>query len=221
MKRLILRSKVLEGPDGNAMLCRQPDKAKCGFDHVNRSGMRVCDHGFTLVEVLIALVLFSLIGVAGFTLLNAVVGVQSRTEHRLDRLAELQRAMHVMVLDFQQVAGSSVFVEDGAASFRRYSSSGVSQTIAVRYDLDEQNFRRTVSIAGRPAQEQTVLSGVEEIRWLFFDATTGWTPTWPAAGADGDLPPQAIAAELTIADERGGLAGVLRRVVRLPAPAAL
>ncbi len=187
----------------------------------DRSGRRVGDHGFTLVEVLVALVLFSLIGVAGFSLLNAVVGVQSRTEHRLDRLAELQRAMHVMVLDFQQVASSSVFVEDGAATFRRYVNSKVSQTIAVRYDLDERNFRRTVSFAGRPAQEQILLSGVEDIRWLFFDASTGWTQPWPVAGADGELPPQAISAELTIADERGGLAGVLRRVVRLPAPAAL
>lgn len=200
---------------------QQPVEAQCAFDRGDRSGRRVGDHGFTLVEVLIALVLFSLIGVAGFSLLNAVVGVQSRTEHRLDHLAELQRAMHVMVLDFQQVASSTVLVEEGAASFRRYANSGVSQTIAVRYDLDEQNFRRTVSLAGRPAQEQTLLSGVEAIRWLYFDASTGWTPTWPAAGANKDFLPQAIAAELTIADKRSGLAGVLRRVVRLPAPAAL
>lgn len=183
--------------------------------------MRQRDHGFTLVEVLIALALFSLIGVAGFSLLNAVVGVQSRTEQRLDHLAQMQRAMHVMVLDFQQIAVPPISIEEGAATFRRYASTGISQTVAVRYDLDEQNFRRTLSLAGGGAQEQTLLSGVESLRWQFFQAGAGWTETWPPAGADDDLLPQAISAELTIRDERGGLAGLLRRVVRLPAQAAL
>lgn len=183
--------------------------------------MRGRGHGFTLVEVLIALALFSLIGVAGFSLLNAVVGVQSRTEQRLDRLAAMQRAMHVMVVDFQQIAVPPISVEAGSATFRRYANSGLSQTVAVRYDLDEENFRRTLSLPGGGAQEQTLLSGVESIRWQFFDAGAGWTETWPPAGSNDDSLPQAIAAELTIRDERGGLAGLLRRVVRLPAQAKL
>ena len=47
-----------------------------------------CRKGFTLIEVLIALGLFALIGVAGFTLLNSVLRTQDATDTRLGRMAE-------------------------------------------------------------------------------------------------------------------------------------
>ena len=45
--------------------------------------------GFSLVEVLVALAIFALIGVAGFSMLDQVLRTQRLTEGRLERLAEL------------------------------------------------------------------------------------------------------------------------------------
>ena len=47
---------------------------------------RDTEAGLTLVEVLVALALFSLIGLAGFTMLDNILRVQSGTQGRLERL---------------------------------------------------------------------------------------------------------------------------------------
>ena len=56
--------------------------------------------------MLIALGLFALIGVAGFTLLNSVLRTQDATDTRLGRMAEIQRAMLVVSSDLDQITGS-------------------------------------------------------------------------------------------------------------------
>ena len=175
------------------------------------------EDGFTLIEVLIALVLFSLIGVAGFSLLNAIVGVQARTDQRLERLAELQRAMHVVTLDFQQIQSGTLLVEGASASLRRGSAG---QSLTVRYDFDQGSLRRTLE-AGAGERAQTLISNVTAFRWLFFAPGQGWLETWPPEGETRDGLPAAISAEVTLGEARGGLSGALRRVVRLPAEAAL
>ncbi len=60
--------------------------------------------GFTLLELMISLGLFALIAVAGLALVDSVIGVDGRTEARLDRVADLQRAMVVVSSDLDQIA---------------------------------------------------------------------------------------------------------------------
>ena len=71
-------------------------------------GGRDREAGVTLTEVLVALVLFALIGGAGLAVLDQVLRVQARTDGRLERLAEVQRAMHLLTLDFMQATGGSL-----------------------------------------------------------------------------------------------------------------
>ena len=92
--------------------------------------------------MLVALVLFALIGTAGFSVLDQVIRVQARTDGRLERLAEMQRAMHLVTLDFMQASGGSLSFADGAVSFRR--GAGVGE-IAVRYGLEDTALVRSVS----------------------------------------------------------------------------
>ena len=56
--------------------------------------------------MLVALVLFALIGGAGLAVLD-----QARTDGRLERLADVQRAMHLLTLDFMQATGGSLGLE--------------------------------------------------------------------------------------------------------------
>ncbi|WP_226948552.1 PulJ/GspJ family protein, partial [Rhizorhabdus wittichii] len=60
--------------------------------------------GFTLIELMISLALFGLIALAGLALVDSLMGIRDRTEGRLDRLAEVQRAMYVIDNDLTQIS---------------------------------------------------------------------------------------------------------------------
>ena len=66
-------------------------------------------NGFTLIEVIIALSLFALIGVAGFSMLSGVLQTQERTDGRLQRLSDIQRAVFVISADLDQLSDCTPF----------------------------------------------------------------------------------------------------------------
>ncbi len=173
--------------------------------------------GVTLIEMLVALVLFALIAVAGFTVLDQVVRVQNGTQGRLDRLAELQRTMQILTQDLMLASGASLSFSDNAVSFRRSAANG---EMAVRYDLEDATLVRSVSgVSGagaRPAR-QPLLSGIDGLRWSFLDAKRQWNARWPKAPDAPPANPAAVALDLAITGR--GLEGDLRRIAILPAEA--
>jgi general secretion pathway protein J len=183
--------------------------------------------GFTLVEVLIALALFALIGVAGFTLLNSVLRTQGATETRLDRMAEIQRAMLVITSDLDQLTGS-VAGGGGSLALRKPDLGG--GVVNVRYDLTGEAVTRTVTGAGGE-RVQTVLTGVSSARWTFHRRNGDWLEQWPLSDAfpqvtpglasgrtrvDPDQGLTAIALDLTLAGIDGRPGATVRRVVSIP-----
>lgn len=177
---------------------------------------RARQRGFTLVEVLVTLVLFSLIGVAGFSLVDGLIRVQYGTEGRLERLAELQRGMHVMTLDFEQISSDALAVDGNSVSFRRISPSG--GDLSVRYDLIDGNLRRTLSERfGNVSTAQGLVSSVQALDWQFYLPELGWQDSWPPESTFIDTRPTAIAVDLILDPNAAGLSGSLRRVVQLPA----
>lgn len=172
--------------------------------------------GVTLIEVLVALALFALIGTAGFGVLDQVLRVQSGTEGRLDRLAELQRAMHLTSWDLMQAAGGSLTFTDGVLAFRRPGGdAGGSDEIAVSYGIEDGILVRKLSgsRSETPAR-QSLIGGVEAVSWTFYAPGVGWAETWPPErGTPGN--PAAIALDATLGG--GVLSGHLRRIAILPA----
>ncbi|HWK35625.1 PulJ/GspJ family protein [Sphingomonas sp.] len=172
------------------------------------------ESGFTLIELMIALVLFALISVAGLALVDSVLGVQGRTEARLDRLAELQRTMLVVTSDVEQVANGDIAGGGDRLTFTRAAPGLGGASVAVTYLLRDGVLTR--SVGGRT---QALLTGVNGARWRFFGDS--WANQWPVS-ADGEDAaaawPRAIALEVTVAPGRGP-AGALRRVILLPARA--
>lgn len=175
---------------------------------------RRAQSGFTLIEMLIALALFSLIGIAGFTLVSGILRVQERTEGRLERLAQLQRAMYLLTFDLEQVADGVIEFDGGGLSFRR--STAGRGPILVRYDLADGALRRILSAELGTSRTQLLIAGVGSLRWHFFARGTGWSDDWPPNRLDPGAVPNAVAADLTLVEEAGEPAGVLRRLVRLP-----
>ena len=166
------------------------------------------DAGFTLVEVVVAVGLFGLIAMAGFTLLDSELGVQARTDGRLERLGDMQRAMYVLSADFEQMS-SEPAMAGSAVSFRRLATGSQAGEVEVSYSLDGQVLVRT--LAGRP---QRLIDGVSTARWSFYSDAAGWAPDWPQEPAAPR--PTAAALDITLTAGPDSAGGTLRRVVAMP-----
>ena len=174
--------------------------------------------GFSLIEVMIALMLFSLISLAGIVLVNSILQVRERTEGRLDELGDLQRAMLVVSSDFEQARSQTLRVDERGASIQRADEVAV---IDVTYHLTDGKLMRQLSGGQGSGAAQTVLNRVAAARWRIFVKNSGWLDQWPqAAGAvqstSGEQPsPMALSFEIDLDDSRIGVNGTLRSVVLL------
>ncbi|HEV7227315.1 prepilin-type N-terminal cleavage/methylation domain-containing protein [Brevundimonas sp.] len=182
-----------------------------------RRKTRSARQGFTLIEVIVALGLFSLIALAGFALLRAVLDAQTRTEARLERLSEIQRSLFVVTADLDQVSGRIEGMPD-AITFQKTDPTGRPHLIG--YGVQDGALIRTV--AGPAGQRtQTVLRGVTSARWSYRLSGLGWGPisTLPVAADAGLEVPQptvrAVALDLALTGPDGRPTEV-RRVVAVP-----
>lgn len=174
--------------------------------------------GFTLIEVMVALGLFSLIALAGFTLLDGVIGTRDRLDGRLARVAELQRAMYLITLDFEALDTGPIELSDNALAFRRRSPTSLGGSTPVRYLLVDGGLHRQVGASA----DQRLINGVSVVEWSFHFRDLGWTSQPGASVAPGSLQtsearPDAVALTVDLSGSDGGLEGHLRRVVELPA----
>lgn len=166
------------------------------------------EQGFTLIEVMISLGLFALIAVAGLGLVDSVLGVQGKTEQRLDRLADYQRAMFIVSSDLDQLARGPVAGGGAAISFTRSAAGFGGPPVPVAYASRGGVLLRIAGVA-----PQTVLTGVTDARWRFYDQGS-WVDHWPLDDEHKDDRPQAVAIDMRVDG------GTLRRVVTLPADPA-
>lgn len=67
--------------------------------------------GFTLIEVLVALTIFTIIGLASTSLLTSVIDSSDLSVERFDKLQQLQRAMLTIERDVQQAMLRPVRIE--------------------------------------------------------------------------------------------------------------
>ena len=165
---------------------------------------RVADAGITLVEMLVALALFSLVGLAGFTMLDAVLNVQDRTDGRLERLAGIDRTLMVFSRDFSQADPLSVTLtpealEAVAGDTRRGYRIDVGTVIRKTENIED----------GEPALQQALLENVSGLSFRILSTGQQWFEEWPVE----DIPPQARAVEMTLTLEGGD---TVLRLAELP-----
>lgn len=172
--------------------------------------------GFTLIELIISLALFGLIAMAGLALVDALMGIRDRTEGRLDRLAEIQRAMYVIDNDLSQASNGPIAGDANAVSFNRPLAAEGGMPVQVHYQLGSGVLLRSLRGRGLPQGAQRVLQGVGTIRWSYYRPQGGWIDHWPADADQADSWPAAIAADIALAPG-GTVRGSVRRVVSLPA----
>lgn len=74
--------------------------------------------GFTLIEMMVALLIFALITAAGVAVMNSTLTNQSAVRVRVERYAELQRMRAIVKADLSQAATRRTRGEDGVPALR-------------------------------------------------------------------------------------------------------
>lgn len=160
--------------------------------------------GFTLIELLVALVLFALISLAGLSLVETMVRLERGSSGRLERLADVQRALFLVGADFGQLVDGPDRTAQGIM-FRRLTSDGVHDLL---YRSDQAGLHRVID-----GNDRLLLGGVGQIVWRFAKHG-GWTGE-PRSRSDAVRP---SAVELTFQlHSAGGAEGPVRKVIELPA----
>ena len=166
---------------------------------MNRSALFKAQLGFTLLEVLLAVVIFSIISLSSFTIFNTVLTSDETSRLKTERLNELQRAFLIIERDITQIARRKVrlngegsidaFVHTTSESFSTstqalgfvrhgWTNPGLvlprSDLQTVGYQLNDGNFERihfnfVDPVLGEAPKVRKLLTKVIEAKFEFHD----------------------------------------------------
>ncbi len=196
---------------------------------------RLKQSGFTLIEILLATLVFALVSMASFAVLDSVLKSDEASRQKIEELQALQRAFFIMERDFRQVsqrhvrangerASRSVFAggkfilesEGDAVAFVKdgWRNPGMvlprSELQSVAYRMKEENLERmffvyTDPVAGEEPRTQILLKDIEELTFEYM-ASSDWKEQWEEVTL-----PQAVAVKVKTKSF-----GEIRRIFILP-----
>lgn len=200
------------------------------------------DNGFTLLEVLIAIVITALIGLGTSQLLSGTIKAQSITQKNSERFEQIQRTILLLSRDIQQINTRAIRDEYGdfqpaltnsnalylfeltRSGWRNPMDNDRSESQRVAYELvDGELLRHYWKVLDR-AQDtesvfQSLLKGVDKMSLRFMDSNFKWVDSWPPAQSPSAVNPRQrnhelpIALEITVVHDHFG---TLTRLYDLP-----
>jgi len=195
--------------------------------------------GFTLLELLIAIAIFAILGLATYRMLDSVLSTDAATRSHEQQLRELVRAMAAFERDVLQVAvrpirdpfgdpqpalrsepSDASALELTRAGWRNPLGQPRAELQRVRWQLSGEQWQRRYWRVLDQAQDsqpqvQQALDGVQALSLRYLDDEGQWHADWPPPNAAGDglLTDLPRALELRLDHRRYG---ELRRLLRLP-----
>ncbi|WP_191489887.1 type II secretion system minor pseudopilin GspJ [Pseudomonas sp. FEN] len=176
--------------------------------------------GFTLVELVIALALFSLIGLASHRLYDGVLLTQARVSSHEQGLRNLQRAMALLERDVMQATipkeGVAVTLRAGQLNLQRGNARNPldeprSERQEVAYRLEEGTLWRYQRSLDLPeTHKQPVLRDVRALQWRLYVDKVGWRSDGTSTPGRSPVHPRAL--EITLS---AGRFAEIRRVILL------
>lgn len=199
--------------------------------------MRLDHHkGFTLLEILIALFIFTILSIMMAGGLRTVINAQSGAERSAERLRQMQIVLVRMSRDIEQVVNRPVKTRNGqdasaffgtpeGFAFTHGGIAGQAQQRQVlqraQYIWGHQQLWRMVwdvldQAANSPKPNQRlIMDHVTNARFEYLDAKNIFHKNWPVQGMANQPLPRAVRVSLTIANW-----GTIRQIYVIPAQAA-
>lgn len=170
--------------------------------------------GFTLLELLVAMAIFSVMSVMAYSGLRSMIDTREHVEKEAKQLAELQMAFTFLGRDVQQALARKVRDESGEflsamvwddvfEPYMEFTKKGYhnptgrprSNLQRVKYQLADGELRKyTWAVLDRaPGSEpfsRLILSGVETFSAEFLDEMGQWHTKWPVNPLGGEISPQ-------------------------------
>lgn len=192
--------------------------------------------GFTLLEVLVAVAVFAIVGMGAYGGLQAVMAQRVIARENADRFRELQFAVQQVTRDLAQLNPrpvreplgdgyrSALYSDPRAEVLLEFTRGGWTNPLGqpraavqrVAYELEEDRLVRRHwfvpdQTLGEDPVERELLTGVREVRLRFY-GPGGWLEQWPSqAGGDPANRPLAVEVVLELEDW-----GEIRRLVEVP-----
>lgn len=183
--------------------------------------------GFTLLELLIASIIFAIMAIMAYGGLNNVITNSQSAQKALDRLQKIQQTISILNRDFSQIIERPIRdeygnqqpyinAEDNIDNLIEFTCGGrvnpagllrsTLQRVAYRFDEDKltrllwPQLDRTQEMEAR---ETVIIDNIENVIIRFLDENAEWQEQWPplnSAGATGVSHPLAIEIVLTLKD---------------------
>lgn len=195
--------------------------------------MKSHHRGFTLLEMMLALVIFSLLSIAGWQLLNAVSTARDTVSQHERRISGIDLAFVLMKQDFRQMIDRGVRVDGGVSQQSIFSSDTMldtddqaisfvrsgwrnpgqrlprSQQQRVYYRLKNNQLERWYDLvldtpSGIEPVKRTLIDDVNELKFYFF-YNNNWHPQ-----LSGNYP-EGIRVEIILED-----LGMIQRDFEIP-----
>jgi general secretion pathway protein J len=196
--------------------------------------------GFTLLELLVAMAIFAILGTLALSGYTELQRQSEYAEQRLERLREVQRAMQAIAQDLGQIEPRpvreplgetvlpAVLATESIDYGLQFTRSGWSNTAGlprptlqrVGYRLDGEGLWRDHwpvldrTLATEPTRVR-LLAGVRNVRFRFMTPSRDWVERWPTSdslGVAGSERQRPAAVEVTIDLEDWG---EIRRVIEV------
>lgn len=192
--------------------------------------------GFTLVELLVALVVFATMAALAYGGLRSVARTRGELARQEDAFHDLVRTVDLVNRDLGESVSRTVrgatgqllpafigtpdHIEFTRLGFANPQAEQRSNLERVLYELDDQSLKRgRYAVLDRAADSQPAIAdthvAAESVRFRFLNSDGQWFDVWPPPQADPALLPRAVQWNLR-AKNYGELENVVELVSRWP-----
>lgn len=182
---------------------------------MNRKNCR----GFTLIELMVALFIYTILSMLLMSGLKSVINAQNGTEIKAEKLHVIQRGMLVLSRDLEQIINRPITNADGTEEpgfigtiksltvthLGSGDPSGQSlksnmQRISYAY-YDQALWRHVASALDQTVKveikKRPLFPGLSKMTFQYLDSEKHWQSVWPSGDNDADQLPKAIKVSLT------------------------
>lgn len=195
--------------------------------------------GFTLLEVLVAITIFSIMSIVALTGIKSIMDSQALTDKVVERITQLQKTFFYLEQDLRYTLDRNVRNEFGdnlpALVASNTGTQGLALTrmgvsnpqgllrsslVRIRYLLKENTLVRTrysildgAGDSNNTSLDRNLIDQLEELEFRFLQTNKEWTDNWPPINPVAGEKPLPRAVEIKLTHET---LGKVSRIVVLP-----